>query len=147
MDKRRHRYDHACSVYLPINIFVTSSVVTKRWLYSICIWLLCKDMACPFRRMSAHVVDSAVGDSGSKAKLRQSSFQTAVPPDTGAVNDQQQTLNLKHLSEAITTLTSPPVSFPSRALTVHSNAPHLNIWVVLTYCVFSGLILIISLYL
>jgi hypothetical protein len=83
-------------------------------------------MACPFRRMSAHVVDSASEGSDGKATSRQSSFQATVPLDIVAVNDEQQTLNLKHLSEAITTLTSPPVSFPSRDVTIQSNASHLN---------------------
>jgi hypothetical protein len=76
--------------------------------------------------MSAHVADSPGQDGGAKATSRQSSFQTAVPPDAVAVNDQQQTLNLKHLSEAITTLTSPPVSFPSRDVTSQSNASYIS---------------------
>lgn len=67
-------------------------------------------------------MDSAAEGSDGKATPRQSSFQTAVPSDIVAVNGEQQTLNLKHLSEAITTLTSPPVSPPTWDAITQSNA-------------------------
>lgn len=79
-------------------------------MHSLFFLLLREKMACPFRRVSEHVVDTGVEVGSSKAASRQSSFQMAVPPDSVGV-DNQQTLNLKHLSEAITTLTSPPVSW------------------------------------
>jgi hypothetical protein len=74
------------------------------------IWLLVRDMACPFLPKSAHVADSTGVSVDSKPTSRQNSFQMPLPPNSVAENDQQ-TLNLKHLSEAITTLTSPPVSY------------------------------------
>jgi hypothetical protein len=55
------------------------------------------------------VVDSAVEGAGSKPTSKQNSFQMPVPLISVQEKDQK-TLNLKHLSEAITTLTSPPVS-------------------------------------
>jgi hypothetical protein len=55
------------------------------------------------------VADRTGGSADIKPTSRQNSFQMPVPLNSVAENDQQ-TLNLKHLSEAITTLTSPPVS-------------------------------------
>jgi hypothetical protein len=75
-------------------------------------------MACPFRRLSAHVLDPSIEDGGSKATSRQCSLQLAVPSDSAGV-ENQQTLNLKHLSEAITTLTAPPVSWNHSLLLRH----------------------------
>jgi len=68
--------------------------------------------------MSAHVVHAGVEGGGSKGTSRQSSFQTAVTSDSAGLDEQ--TLNLKHLSEAITTLTSPPVSRNPQILQVMS---------------------------
>jgi len=56
------------------------------------------------------VLEPASEDGASKATSRQSSIQMVGPTDS-ITDDDQQTLNLKHLSEAITTLTAPPVSW------------------------------------
>lgn len=83
-------------------VFTSSSEKTEIWLYF-------GKMACPFRPTSAHVVDPTGESVGTKPASRQGSFQLPVVPNSVEDNDQQP-LNLKHLSEAIKTLTSPPVS-------------------------------------
>lgn len=63
--------------------------------------------SCPFRRSSSHVLASN-GALKRAFTARQCSIQISTAED--AVEEDKNTLNLKHLSAAILILTAPPVS-------------------------------------
>lgn len=64
-------------------------------------------MSCPFRRMSSQ----GSGSTKATSLQRQSSVQPATSITDIEVPVPEDTLNLKHLSEAIQLLTSPTVSY------------------------------------
>lgn len=63
-------------------------------------------MSCPFRRSSSHAVSN--GALKRSMTTRQSSIQI---PNAEDEEEDKNTLNLKHLSAAISILTAPSVSY------------------------------------